>query len=107
MIKISLSHRSYGRYTHIKDFMIDLPDHEIIEHKTNGEDEFTINEQKIIDNLPKDFLPTQPRFILLTVDDDNSGTGMRELKRFRPFAKYFHAYAISIYFPIQKEEIEE
>ena len=58
--------------------------------------DFKIEEQKIIDLLPKDFLPVSPKNILVMVCNKNGCTGQRELEVFRNWAKYFDAYVLDI-----------
>ena len=56
-----------------------------------------INEQLLLDNIPKDFLPDKPNQILLVVEDKSgNGTGQRGLKIFRNWSKYFDCYSLTI-----------
>jgi hypothetical protein len=59
-------------------------------------EDWSIDEPKLIEALPDDFLPTKPGRILLSVDDETSGTGIRGLALFRNWAKYFDCYVLHI-----------
>lgn len=68
-----------------------------------GEYDFGVNEERLLSALPKKFLPTEPKNILVTVttkygsqgiDRDFNGTG--KLTKFKNWAKYFPAYVIEL-----------
>ena len=57
---------------------------------------FTINEERLLDALPKDFLMSEPGKTLITVSEGSSGTGIDNLSIFRSWAKYFSSYSLEL-----------
>lgn len=94
-MKVQLRHRHYGVHELIKEINIDGRFEDYCDPKTNQD--YIINEQKLIENLPQDFLPVPPNKILLSVSDDDGGIGQVDLNIFRTWAKYFDSYCIELY----------
>jgi hypothetical protein len=96
-MKVILYRRHYGIHTPVKETEIDGK----FEDYYLGEDQ--INEDLLLKNLPKGFLPVDPSKVLLSVQIINdetgeivSGRGQRGLKKFRNWAKYFDAYNLEL-----------
>lgn len=87
---IELSHRHYGVHKPIKHIEIPCNFSEVY----LGPDR--INEKLLLDNIPKGWLPVPSKYILLTVKDENGGTGQGCLDMFRPWAKYFDSYVLNL-----------
>lgn len=88
---IQLSHRSYGIHESIKH--IEIPcNFADVYHGDNR-----IDERLLLDNIPDGWLPTKPKNILLTVNNERGGTGQNNLNYFRPWAKYFDCYVLALY----------
>ena len=93
---IQLMHRSLGVHDPIKH--IEIPCR--FEDVYLGED--NINEDLLLENIPKGWLPTSPSLILLTVGNKYGTTGQYNLDKFRVWAKYFDAYCLELH----KEPLE-
>lgn len=87
---IELFHRHYGVHHRIKAIEIPLE----FESVYHGEED--VDEDALLDNMPDGWLPVEPHEILLMVADGNCATGISNLVRFRPWAKYFDSYSLVI-----------
>lgn len=87
---IQLMHRHHGVHDPIKH--IEIP--------CNFSDvylkEDCINEKLLLENIPEGWLPKPPGEILLSVGDDDGGSGQRGLEIFRNWAKYFDSYSLEL-----------
>jgi hypothetical protein len=91
-MKLSLYFRQNGMH-HLKN------ECEIIGQRNDYIEHGKINEQKIIDNLPKDFLKKPERCLLSLANKDYSGSVAQiGLSVFKNWAKYFDAYVLEIGF---------
>ncbi len=107
MVHIILYHRHYGKHSPIKDtfvrgryesFVAKIPD----AHDT----EYFVDEKKLIDRLPDDFLPKKClgsckcqnplRHILLMIGDMHSSYSIMYPIIFGRWGKYFDAYSLGI-----------
>jgi len=95
-MKVGLSKRRHGAHIEIANCEIPGDFDDYAKLRPGSSDDYAIEEQKILDALPEDFLPVAPRMILVTVDDDNGGTGQTGLTLFRDWAKYFDAYSLNL-----------
>lgn len=91
--------RRYGRHEEVK--RIDLPNdyHYYIDVDTlESRNQSAINEDYLIEDLPKDFLPVPVRKILLIAErpDSDLSLGMMGTNQFRSWAKYFDAYSLTV-----------
>lgn len=95
-MKITLYHRHIGAHTPVKEAQIKgrFSDYA---RTIQRSDDYKVDEEKLLANLPKGFLPTEPGKILLVIDDDHGGTGQRGLTRFRNWAKYFDSYSLGLW----------
>lgn len=94
-MKILLAHRHYGVHKEIKSVEIKGEFSDYAKDKDVYGD-YKIDEQKLLDALPADFLPVKPNLILLAISDKSGGTGQRGLSVFKDWAKYFDAYCINL-----------
>ena len=96
-MKVELTRRHYGIHDLVKD--AELPgqfsDYAIPVPGTT-QDEYKIDEDKLLAALPEGFLPVPTRRVLLTVRDADWSTGQVGLTRFKSWAKYFDAYTLSL-----------
>lgn len=92
-MKISLYKRHFGRHRLIKEVDVDGT---FRKFGKQVDDDFHINEERLLNVLPKNFLPCEPNKILLIIEEGNGGTGVRNLKTFKPWAKYFDSYSIGL-----------
>ena len=101
-MKIELCARHYGIHSFVKD--AEIPG-EFADYATPlppgnpHRDEYAVNEDKLIAALPDGFLPRPARSVLLMVGDEDGGSGLSGLSRFRPWAKYFDAYSLTLVKP--------
>jgi hypothetical protein len=97
-VKVNLRRRHYGIHEMVRD--CDLPgvfaDYATTKPGSTDPDDCAVDEAKLLGALPEGFLPLSPRRILLTVEDENGGTGQTGLTAFRDWAKYFDAYVVSL-----------
>lgn len=94
-MKIQLRHRHYGVHELIKEIEISGEFNDYCE-QINRQD-YKIDEQKIIDNLPEDFLPVSPDNILVTIGDEKGSIGQIHLRLFKYWVKYFDSYVLDIW----------
>jgi hypothetical protein len=100
-VKVTLYYRRYGVYdkrgeTEVPGQFTDWAYQGEPEGSRSWDERLRFHEDKLIAALPAGFLPVPPSRILLTVSDDLGGTGQSQLDRFKPFAKYFDAYALDL-----------
>jgi len=103
-MKIGLTRRHYGLHELVKEAEIpgELDDYAtLLTVSRIHPDEYAVDEDKLLAALPKDFLPVPARRVLLMVGDEDGATGQSGLSKFRNWAKYFDAYALTIYKPEQ------
>ncbi len=98
---IRLFSRHYGKHSFIKECNIigDFNDYVIstrVEPNRCGIF-YTFDEEKLIQNIPKNFLPVPTKNTLITVSDRTSGTGQSELKHFKNWSKYFDCYCLDLF----------
>lgn len=101
-MRVSLYRRHYGVHSLIKKIEIDgilrryAKKYVGVENTNRVGDFYTINEKRLLDALPKKFLPEDPSKILVTVSDATGGTGQSNLFVFRNWSKYFDCYCIDL-----------
>jgi hypothetical protein len=101
-MKIRLFKRNYGYHSFVKEVEISGTFRKYSKKLTvdpNGiGDDYLIKEERLLDEIPEGFLPQQPKNILLVVQDlsRRGSTGIRDLKVFRPWSKYFSSYCIEL-----------
>lgn len=88
---IQLMHRHYGLHSPIKHIEIPCEFSEVYLSNDN------INEELLLESIPKDWLPTKVENILLAVADKYGSTGQCGLNKFRSWAKYFDAYCLELH----------
>lgn len=93
-MKVQLRFRSYGVHSLVKEIEVEGRFSDYCENTSKWD--YKIDEDKLIDNLPKDFLPTSPNKILVTIGNDAGSTGQIHLNRFRNWAKYFDCYVLEL-----------
>lgn len=90
-MKVILYKRRYGVHRFVKECEVPVSFNKVYIK------EDVINEDLLLNLLPKNWLPVEPREILLTISDkEGCGTGQRGLNRFLPWAKYFDSYVIEL-----------
>ena len=57
----------------------------------------TINEIMLENLLPDHWLPAKPEEILVSVAHAQGSTGLKRLKRFRPWARHFDCYILELW----------
>ena len=80
---IQLMYRRYGVHNAVKHIEIPCEFSKVYLRDDN------INEKLLFESIPKDWLPTAPRNILLTVADKNGSTGQSGLSMFRSYCSPF------------------
>jgi hypothetical protein len=93
-MKVNLRYRSYGVHELVNS--IDIDGNFSNYCTQTSKDDYKIDEYKLIDNLPNDFLPVKPRNTLLTIGNEIGSTGQIHLSLFRPWAKYFDCYVVEL-----------
>ena len=89
---IQLMRRSYGIHTPIKHLEIPCDFSDIYLGENN------INEDLLLEHIPKGWLQDKPSNVLITVANNNgSTTGQFKLKKFKSWAKYFNAYVVELH----------
>ena len=104
IMKVRLFKRHYGVHTMVKETEIDgtlrryIKKYDGEENKNRVGDFYTINEERLIGALPKNFLPVEPSKVLVCVQDKSKmgSTGQSNLSTFRNWAKYFDSYSIEL-----------
>ena len=56
-----------------------------------------IHEEMLLHMLPSGWLPEEPEKILLSLAHDQGSTGLRQLTRFRPWARHFDCYVLELW----------
>lgn len=92
-MKINLRHRHYGVHQLIKSIEVEGSFNNYC--KADGTD-YIIKEQNIIDRLPENFLPTNPKNILITIGDNTGSVGQYALDIFKMWGKYFDSYVLEL-----------
>lgn len=104
-VKIELCHRHYGVHSLVSEteipgefggYATPLPP------GNPHRDEYAIDEDKLLAAIPDGFLPVAARSVLLMVGDEDGSTALSGLSRFRPWAKYFDAYSLTIKKPAEE-----
>ena len=100
-MRVTLYKRHYGVHSYVKkcyvkgkytDYLEKLPS-----KPHDAADNFKVNEELLIQRLPKRFLLVEPSEVLLDVrTDKNGGSGQRGLTHFRNWCKYFDSYSIEL-----------
>lgn len=98
---VQLYHRTCGKHLNIKDCEIEgsFKKYGRVKQPTTwwaGKEYEITNEEALLAALPKDFLPVDPSKVLILVSEGNSTIGVRDLKIFQPWAKYFDSYSINL-----------
>jgi len=98
-VYVVLRHRRYGMYNFCKEY--DLPRNReayfVLSMDEDGNCFYnTINEDKLLEDLPKDFLPAEPSAVLLLIETSDGVSVIRSPSKFRKYEKYFDAYALVI-----------
>lgn len=88
---IQLTYRKYGSYNEIKHIEIPCEFSKVY----LGED--NIDEKLLFESIPKGWLPTAPRKILLAVADKNGSTGQSNLKAFSSWTKCSDSYVLELH----------
>ena len=103
-MKIQLTHRHYGVHTVQKEADIPgvLADYATVKPGDGpyAGREYVIDEMKLLDALPFDFLPCRPSRVLIGVDD----TAQSGVTMFRDWGKYFDSYMLWLRTPESLEE---
>lgn len=96
-MKVTLAHRHYGIHRQVAETEIpgDFSDYATPDPQ-GRRDDYLIDEDKLIAALPDGFLRVPAPRTLLAVSDDLGGTGQRDLKRFKDWAKYFDADCLNL-----------
>ena len=90
-VRIILCKRHFGEHKILKEINVDCKFSDVY----LGEDD--INEELLLSVIPKNFLPTEPKNILLVkIDEDGGGTAQRGLNIFKNWSKYYDAYVLHI-----------
>jgi len=101
-MKVLLNRRSYGVHKVIKEVEVEgeLKDYIVKVKKekvgAGWSIDHEVDEKKLLNNLPKGFLPVKAENVLLIVGDKHGGTAVSDPKEFRAWAKYFDAYSVEI-----------
>lgn len=95
-MKVELRHRHIGKHSFIKEY--DLPGvyKDYLIERGNSDRNVVLDEEKIINNLPKNWLPVDPNKILLMTSDGRSGCAIVAPLVFRPWGKYFDCYSVEV-----------
>lgn len=99
---ITLRRRHHGVHEFVKEVEIpgQFDDYCVLipwdGNSSDRQENFKIDEEKLLAALPARFLPVKPGKVLLSVDDQYGGTGQRGLNVFLNWAKYFDAYCLSV-----------
>lgn len=101
-MKLRLFHRTYGLHSLIKTVEIPYTFRKYV--KGTQRDGYKIMEDRLLEHIPKDFLPVAPNLILLTVEDLSRGgsEGQRGLTKFRNWSKYYSCYCLELSRPEKK-----
>ena len=94
-MKLELFKRHCGCHTLIRECSI-KGSFKSYATKIYEKDDYKINEQKLLNAIPKNFLPCEPNQILLTIEENWGGTGQTGLTLFRNWAKYFDSYSLGL-----------
>lgn len=100
-MKVRLYLRSIGRHQLIKECEIEGTFRRYGRIKKTGNEsvrgiEYEINEERLLQALPKKFLIHEPNKNLVFVTEGDCGTGVGDLKIFRSWSKYFNSYSIEL-----------
>lgn len=95
-MKLKLFKRHCGVHTLYKEIKIKPKFGDIVQFPDNPNDDFIIDEDTVLGNIPDGFLPAKPDKILLTVGNKNGSTAQRHPKRFRQWGKYFDSYSLEL-----------
>lgn len=95
-VKITLAHRHYGVHRHVSETEIPGDFSDYATPQANVNDDYVIDEARLLEALPDGFLPCPPARVLLAVSDETGGTGQRGLSLFLNWAKYFDAYCLNL-----------
>lgn len=89
---IQLMHRHYGVHEPVKHMELPCTFDEVY----HGND--IIDEDRLLELIPDDWLPVTPsKILLVAVDDSGCGTGQYNVEHFMVWAKYFDAYVLEIF----------
>lgn len=87
MAVVCLYRRNFGIHTLIKSFKT----------RKRVVDGFSVDEGRLIESMPEDWLPEPSSRCLLTVAvNGGSSEGQVGLKKFRNWSKYFPSYVVSV-----------
>jgi hypothetical protein len=91
-MKVVLARRRYGVHETVK--VIPLPRSCYVRRRNPP----IINEDALLEDLPKGFLPCSPSGVLLMLEDKSgySATAVGAPKRFRKWGKYFECYSLTV-----------
>lgn len=103
-MKVCLKHRHFGVHEFVREIEISGKFEDYLVREDEDKSRRVLDEQKILDALPKGFLPQGPEKILLTVFEGSWGTAISVPSLFRSWAKYFDSYVLTL---IAKEKAEE
>jgi hypothetical protein len=95
-MKIKLFKRHYGVHSLVKEIDVPLKFAAIVKKPKNANDDFIIDEDSVLENIPAKWLSVKPDKILLTVGEKWGSTAQRSPKRFRGWGKYFDAYSLEL-----------
>lgn len=93
-MKVELRHRHYGVHELTKECEVEGSFNDYCTF-VSGQD-YKVDEEKLINNLPEKFLPVKPKYILLTIGDNKGSIGQINLEKFRIWAKYFDSYVLCL-----------
>jgi hypothetical protein len=93
-MKLLLSYRRFGVHHAIKEIEIDGT---FRKYGKLNNGMYEIDEEKLINSLPNNFLPTTPDKILVLVADSEYGsTAVCNLKTFRDWSKYHFSHSLTL-----------
>lgn len=95
-MKVYLRHRHLGVHKAVREIEIAGKFQDYLVQDNEDKTQRVLNEQKILSELPKDFLPRSPERILLMVSEGRLSTAISVPSFFRRWAKYFDAYTLDI-----------
>lgn len=95
MAKVILFKRHAGVHTMIKEIEIEGARCRYARMK-DCNDNYIINEERLLKAIPDKWLPCSPDKIILAVSTKYGSSGQIGLSKFRNWAKYFDCYSIEL-----------
>lgn len=91
-MKVRLYKRHYGVHSFIEEIEIEGTFKKYVK---KIDDNYQIDEEKLLESIPKKFLPVDPKYILLTIEKSVS-VGQSGLSIFKNLSKYFDSYCVEL-----------